>query len=410
MNHLIFIFLGFAFLILNAIFNGAETGLVALDIGYLRSRANKTAKGSKEKRLLALASRPEHYLAVTLLAINISFVVGTSLFTIVAEELAPNLIELITVSLSVIMFVFCQFVPKMAFNHRPLKACLKSLTLLNIADIFFRIPVKIVTSGTRFVLRAFGVKRDEDLLSRDELLILLSHGVNSGTIHKESNKMVAGIIGLRETSARELMIPRMQVLAFDVQSPVEEIKKQMLASGYSRVPIYEGEIDQIVGILYFKDLFLKDQNGTVIRDMISEPMIVPESKSAFELFREMRLKSAQIAVVVDEFASMTGIVAFEDLIEEVVGEIHDEFDKPKNELKFNDDGTITFAGDLNISDFNERAGFDFCSVNNVATMNGLVLSVLGRIPGTGETFMVDGVQFKIIASDQRKVEWLKIFL
>lgn len=408
MDHLIFIFLALVFLILNAVYNGAETGLVALDVDYLRSRASKTAKGSKEKRLLALARHPEHYLAVTLIAINSSFVVGTSLFTTVVEDLLPDFIGILTVSLSVVMFVFCQFIPKMAFNHRPLNACLKSLTLLKIADFLFKIPVKVVTKVTRFVLRIFGITNDDNLLSRDELLILLSHGVNSGTIHKESNKMAAGIIGLRETSAREVMIPRMQVLAFDVKSPVEEIKKQMLASGYSRVPIYEGEIDQVVGMLYFKDLFLKDENSITVRDMISEPMFVPESKSAFELFREMRLKSAQIAIVVDEFASMSGIVAFEDLIEEVVGEIHDEFDKPKNELKFNDDGSVTFAGDLNIYDLNERAGFSFCPVDHVTTMNGLVLSVLGRIPGKGESFMIDGVRFKIIASDQRKVEWLKI--
>ena len=408
MDHLIFIGLAICFLVLNAVFNGAETGLVALDVDYLRSRASKTLKGSKENRLLSLARHPERYLAVTLIAINSTFVVGTSLFTTVVEELSPNLIELLSIALSVVMFVFCQFLPKMAFNHRPLKACLKFLPLLQIADKLFRIPVKIVTRVTRFVLRVFGIKNDDILLSRDELLILLSHGVSSGTIHKDSNRMAAGIIGLRETIAREIMIPRTQVLAFDVDTPVEEIKKQVLSSGFSRVPIFEGEIDRVVGMLYFKDLFLKDLTSISVREMISEPMFVPETKSAFELFREMRLNSVQIAVVVDEFASMSGIVAFEDLIEEVVGEIHDEFDKPKDDLKFNDDGSITFAGDLNISELNERAGFSFSCIDNVNTMNGLVLSVLGRIPGKGETFLIDGVRFKIIASDQRKVEWLKI--
>jgi CBS domain containing-hemolysin-like protein len=131
-------------------------------------------------------------------------------------------------------------------------------------------------------------------------------------------------------------------------------------------------------------------------------------KPAIELFREMREKASQVAIVVDEYSSVCGIVTFEDLVEEVVGEIHDEFDKPRNKIKFNDDGSITVRGDVPLFELNEVEEFNFTSIKGVATINGLIQAYLGKIPCAGESFLLDGFRMRIIASDERKIEWIKI--
>ncbi|NLF96774.1 MAG: HlyC/CorC family transporter [Candidatus Riflebacteria bacterium] len=397
------------FLALNAVFNGAETGLVSLDTDYLRYKSRGLPDTSREKRLLKLAQSPDHYLGLTLIGINSCLVIATSLATALMESLAPSLLEAGTVLLSIFIFLFCEFLPKMAFNSRPLVYCLKYLKLLLVAEVLFKLPINAVSSLTRFTMRLFRVPaKTETGLSREELLILLSHGASTGTIAHHSNRMAQGIIGLRNTIAREVMIPRINMLALDINTPPELAQVTVIRSGFSRVPVFREHVDKIIGVLYFKDLFLKDGGVRHLEEIISKPLFVPETKLASELFKEMRRCNSQMAVLLDEFASVSGIVTFEDLVEQVVGEIHDEFDKPRTELKYNDDGSINVRGDMHIDRLNDEAGLELSPVCGETTVNGLILAFLGKIPEAGETFIIDGVKMRIIESSQRKVEWLRI--
>jgi putative hemolysin len=411
MGYLLYFVFVVVFLALNAIFNGAETGLVTLDIDYLKFRTRSSSAATRERKLLKIARSPENFLAVTLLGINSCLVISTSLLTVLLQELGPIALKIGTIVDSVFIFLCCEFIPKMIFSDRPLKYCLKFLPVISIAEYIFWIPVKIVTFCTRMVMKLLKIPIDDTdgKLSREELLILLTHGLTSGTLEEHSSEMAKGIIELGETAVKEIMIPRTNVLALELKTPIEEARKIVIQSGFSRVPVYRGEIDQVVGILYFKDLFLKGDKINSLSEIISKPMFVPEMKPAISLFREMREKAAQVAVVVDEYATVSGIVTFEDLVEEVVGEIHDEYDSLDVSIKFNDDGSVTVRGDVHLVDLNEIPEFDFCSVNGVTTINGLIQSNLGRIPTTGELFLVDGFKMRVIDSDERKIEWLKIF-
>jgi putative hemolysin len=405
-----YLVLTLVFLALNAVFNGAETGLVSLDTDYLRYKSRGLPETSREKRLLKLAQSPDHYLGLTLIGINSCLVIATSLATVLMERMIPSLIEAGTVLLSLFIFLFCEFLPKMAFNSRPLVYCLKYLKLLTAAEILFKLPIYTVSCLTRFTMRLFRVPANtESGLSREELLILLSHGASTGTIAHHSNRMAQGIIGLRNTIAREVMIPRINMLALEIDTPLEVAQNTVIRSGFSRVPVFREHVDKIVGVLYFKDLFLKEGGVKHLEEIISTPLFVPETKLASELFKEMRRCNYQTAVVLDEFASVSGIITFEDLVEEVVGEIHDEFDKPRTELKYNDDGSINVRGDMHIDRLNEKAGLTLSPVSGETTVNGLVVAVLGKIPEAGETVLIDGVKMRIIESSQRKVEWLRIF-
>jgi putative hemolysin len=410
MGYLFYILLVALFLSLNAVFNGAETGLVTLDIDYLKFKIRTKSNPSKENRLLKIARSPENYLAVTLLGINSCLVISTSLLTVLLEELGPRALQIGTLVDSIFIFFACEFLPKLIFSDRPLKFCLKFLPILVIAEFIFYLPVKIVTFLTRKVMALLNLPTDkiEGRLSREELLILLTYGLNSGTLEESSSEMAKGIIELRETYVKEIMIPRPQVLALEISTPIDLARKTVIQSGFSRVPVYEKEIDRIVGILYFKDLFLKGDKIKSLGEIMLKPLFVPEMKPAIELFREMREKASQVAIVVDEYSSVCGIVTFEDLVEEVVGEIHDEFDKPRNKIKFNDDGSITVRGDVPLFELNEVEEFNFTSIKGVATINGLIQAYLGKIPCAGESFLLDGFRMRIIASDERKIEWIKI--
>jgi putative hemolysin len=402
--------LALVFLALNAVFNGAETGLVSLDTEYLRYKSRTLPDTAREKRLLKLAQSPDHYLSLTLIGINSCLVIATSLATALMERLVPSFLEVGTLLLSTFIFLFCEFLPKMVFNSRPLVYCLKYLKLLTVAEVLFKLPITAVSWLTRMTMRLFRVPSStESGLSREELLILLGHGASTGTIAHHSNRMARGIIGLRDTIAREVMIPRINMLALDIDTPPEIAQTTVIRSGFSRIPVFREHVDKIVGVLYFKDLFLKEGGIGRLEDIISAPLFVPETKLASELFKEMRRCNYQMAVVLDEYASVSGIITFEDLVEQVVGEIQDEFDKPRTELKYNDDGSINVRGDMHIDRLNEQTGLTLSPVGGETTVNGLVVAVLGKIPEAGETVLIDGVKMRIIESSQRKVEWLRIF-
>ncbi|GAB4277965.1 MAG: CNNM domain-containing protein [Candidatus Rifleibacteriota bacterium] len=411
MGYLFYLCLIAFFLCLNAVFNGAETGLVTLDLDYLKFKTRTNPAAKKEMRLLKIAKSPEKFLAVTLLGINSCLVISSALLTALLREFGHGWLQLGTFFESIFIFLFCEFFPKMVFSDRPLKFCLKSLPILIVAEIIFYIPVKLLTALTRFVMRLFKIQTDmnDGKLSRDELLILLSHGLSSGTIEEQSGEMAKGIIKLRDTTVKEIMIPRTKILALEIDTPIEVARKTVIKSGFSRVPVYRKEIDQIVGILYFKDLFLKGDSIKSLSEILLKPLFVPEMKPALGLFREMREKAAQVAIVLDEYATICGIVTFEDLVEEVVGEIHDEFDKPRANIKQNEDGSLAVRGDTHLVELNEFPEFSFASKNGVTTINGLIQANLGRIPAIGESFMIEGFKMKVVSSDDRKIEWLIIF-
>lgn len=407
-----FLYLGLVvfFLFLNAVFNGAETGLVTLDLDYLKFKIRTSASPAKEKRLFKFAQSPENYLTVTLLGINSCLVIATSLMTVLLQEIGPMALQIGTLANSVFIFLVCEFMPKMKFSDRPLKYCLKFLPILVIADWIFYLPARAMTFFTRSVMSLLKIPLDSitGRLSREELLILLSHGMASGALEAGSSRMARGIIELRDTTVKEIMIPRTQIVALEIDTPLDAARKIVIQSGFSRIPVFRGDIDQIVGVLYFKDLFLKTDRINRLSEILLKPLFVPEMKSAIGLFREMREKQAQVAIVVDEFAGVCGIVAFEDLVEEVVGEIHDESDKPRKKIKLNDDGSVTVRGDVHLVELNQIEEFSFVSLKGITTINGLIQANLGRIPVTGESFFIDGFRMRVLAGDERKIEWIKI--
>jgi putative hemolysin len=226
----------------------------------------------------------------------------------------------------------------------------------------------------------------------DELKNLMDVGQQEGFIERDERKMIYSIFRLSETLAREIMIPRIDILAIDVQSPLTEAVDALLKSGYSRVPVFEETVDNILGVLYTKDLLLvwREGNGaSSLRHLLRPAYFVPEAKKVDELLAEMQARRVHLAVVVDEYGGVAGVVSLEDIVEEIVGEIQDEYDQAE-ELPFQqvDEGEYIFQGRVDLDDFNDIMGSSLPS-DEADTIGGFIYNKIGRVPNTGEKLQED---------------------
>jgi putative hemolysin len=250
----------------------------------------------------------------------------------------------------------------------------------------------------------------------DELKNLMDAGQQEGFIERDERKMIYSIFRLSETLAREIMIPRIDILAIDVQSPLTEAVDVLLKSGYSRVPVYEETVDNILGVLYTKDLLLvwREGNGdSSIRRLLRPAYFVPEAKKVDELLAEMQNRRVHLAVVVDEYGGVAGVVTLEDIVEEIVGEIQDEYDQAE-ELPFQQVGEseYIFQGRVDLDDFNEIMGSAIPS-DEADTIGGFIYNKIGRVPATGEELQEDKLLLTVEQVSGRRIrkvraQWLPI--
>ncbi|MFZ2957331.1 MAG: hemolysin family protein [Candidatus Ozemobacteraceae bacterium] len=397
------------FLFLCFVFAGVETGVVSLDVQILRHRAS-LPKGHRERVLLRYSRSPERFLAMSLICINMSSVAVASLATDLFERYDPWVLSLGTIGVTLFLFLFCELTPKAMFAAKPLERSLQFLPIVEIFDRLLSIPVTLVTMVTRNLVEVLGLGSDrrKGNISRDELLVLLSMGASSGTLRERPHRMARGIIGLKDTRVCEIMIPRVKMTAFDVNLPLTRAREIVRESGFSRIPVYEGSIDQVTGMVYFKDLFLKGRQAVSLRELAKPPLIVPETKSVYALLRLMQKTKIQVAVAIDEYGATAGLVTLEDILEEVVGEIHDELDEGTLPWRFDADGSITVKAEIALNTLLHETGIDFVDDERISTLNGVILSHLGRIPAPGECLLVRGRRLEILAADGRRALTVRI--
>jgi CBS domain containing-hemolysin-like protein len=236
------------------------------------------------------------------------------------------------------------------------------------------------------------------LITEEEIMTMVDAGEEEGVIEEDEKAMIYSIFQLDNTLAREVMVPRIDIVAFEENTSLKEATEIFLSTGHSRAPVFQGSIDNIVGLLYIKDLLASWQLGELdkkISDLLREPYFVPEAKVLDDLLAEMQAKRVHIAVVVDEYGGTAGLVTIEDVVEEIVGEILDEYDFAE-ELAYEqiDDGVFTFSGGIDIDDVNQITGVRVPKETS-ETLGGLIYSVLGKVPVVGETVDVGGLHLVV---------------
>jgi len=250
-------------------------------------------------------------------------------------------------------------------------------------------------------------------VAKEEILQAASQGQAAGAVDAEEVRMIASVMTFGRRRAEEIMTPRTEVFAIAAGTPLEQAARQVAEGGHSRVPVYEGDIDNIVGMLYAKDLLVTRDvsSASDLRTVMRKPFFVPATKPLDDLLREFRTRQTHVAVVLDEYGGTAGLVTVEDVLEEIVGEIADEYDlPPATMMKRLDERTAEVDGRMNIDELVAAMGLDIPAQRDYDTVAGLMFSHLGYIPSAGEKLRAHGAEFTVLAADERRITKVRLTL
>ena len=402
-----------ALILLNAFFVAAEYGLVTARrtrIVELQHQGNRRARD-----VLRITSDPPRFIAamqlgVTLTSLAIGAIGEQALSRLFDEFLATVLaIVLAYLLLTFLHVVIGELVPKgIALGHS------EGTALFVVAPVrgFFivmRPLIWFLQRSTEIVLRWLGLQppgADDDVHSEAELRMLVSQSTEHGEIEQQEQEMLYKVFDFADKEAKDVMVPRPEVVALSIDLPPEQCLEAVMDSPFTRYPVYRETLDNVVGILHVRDLFraLRDRgmHEVKVEDIIRPAHIVPETKDLAALLGEFRRANQHMAVVVDEYGDMEGIVTLEDLLEEIVGDIEDEFDLPDESIEQIDEDTVMIDGTFPIDDFNERFKTSM-PAEDYHTMAGFVFGLLGRQPEKGDTIMHDGMRFDIVGVEGSRI-------
>ena len=408
---------------INAFFSSAEMAIVSLNKNKLKILIED---GNKKAILLDnLLQEPSKFLStiqvgITLAGFFASASAATGLSQYLSGALQPlnipysNQISmiLITFLLSYVTLVFGELIPKRIALRNSEKIALSSVGVVVFISRLFSPFVKFLTFSTNFVLTILKMKEDniEEKVSKEELRSLVEVGKEHGVINEAEQEMIENIIEFDEKIAREIMIPRTKVFLIDKNISIHELFENKEIGKYSRIPVYENEADNIVGVLLTKDLMMeaykKGFDNIKVADLLQEAYFVPETKNVNELFNEMQLEKKHITILIDEYGGFSGIVTLEDLIEEVMGNIADEFDDEDLSIRQLSRNKYLISGEVSLNDLNDNFHFELES-KYYDTLSGILIENLGYIPEDNENIepiTINGVVFKPQRVKNKKIE------
>jgi len=252
-------------------------------------------------------------------------------------------------------------------------------------------------------------ERDASRLE-EEIQAIIDAGEEDGLIDPQSGEMIQSILEFKDTVVREVMIPRTEIVAVSAGATIEEIARIISIYGHTRMPVYRGDIDHIIGVVNVKDLLKFWSREVTEKDFLSilrKPYYIPETKNISQLLHELKQKKYHLAVVIDEYGGTAGLVTLEDLMEEIIGEIHDEHDTQEAGIVEETDGYTLVDGRVEIEELEEYFGVTF-DEGKYETLGGLILNTVKRIPATGETIIVDNFEMTIVAADERRIKKVRI--
>lgn len=263
-------------------------------------------------------------------------------------------------------------------------------------------------SGPVAMLRHFLAGRKR--VTEEEIQELMNAGEEEGLINEEENEMIQSIFALGDTVVREIMVPRTDMAYVTVDATVQEVLSSIIACGHSRIPVFDGTIDNIVGLVYAKDLLKywgMDESAVVLKNILRPPYFIPESKNLEELLHEFKKKRIHIAIVIDEYGGTSGLVTIEDLLEQIVGDIQDEYDLEEEWLVEEADAAVMVDARLPIEELEEHFGIEI-EREKFDTVGGLIFHLTGRIPAVGEEVENSAIRLTVLEADERKISKVRI--
>lgn len=414
----LFLFLGLL-LLLSALVSGAEVAFFSLnpsDLHNLRTNINRV-----NKRVLTLLRSPKDLLATILIAnnfVNVSIIVLSTIIInrIVFVESSPVVAFILQVMIvTALILLLGEILPKMIATHYSLKYSRMVSGFMVTLGYLFRPLSFLLVSSTSFIDKHIRRKgHDVSLAELGEVIDITA----DNTAPEEERKILKGIVKFGDIEVKEIMKARIDVTAVEVNTSFDDLMDIIHHSGYSRIPVFEDSFDEVMGILYIKDLLPYLDKPEIIKwpDLLRPAFFVPENKKINDLLQEFRAKKIHLAIVVDEYGGTSGIVTLEDIIEEIVGEINDEFDVEDDEVTYSqiDEKTFIFEGKTSLNDFCKIVGVEdriFSKIKGESdTLAGLLLELMGKIPVKDESIEFDQFVFKVESVDKRRIKRIQVTL
>ena len=396
--------------ILSAFFSGSETALTTIDRHRLKYLVEKKKPGAK--RLAAVLAYPDRLLSAILIGNNIVNIAASVFATALFLKLYGDQGELMTILIMTpVLLIFSEVCPKTYAAQNPERVSFLVLKPILLVMWFLTPLIWLVTRVSRFMTWLFPGETERPLISEEEIKSIITVGEQDGVVAEEQRKMLHGVFELSQSRVRDLMVPRTEVVGIESGTSFSDILSLVQSARHSRFPVFKESLDHIVGIVHSKDIlnYVNRPEAFQVEKVARQPYFVPESKLVNLLLQSFRERKVHLAIVVDEYGGVEGIVTLEDVIEEVFGDIEDEYDVEEALIRELAPGRFMVDGSLTLRTFNSRFGLQL-SEEHVTTLAGYVLQALGTIPVEGEQFVVDGIRLIVKRMDGQRVEALELDL
>ncbi len=407
---------------INAFFAAAEIAFISLNDNKIDIQAKEENK--KAKKIQNMLKNPSKFLATIQIGVTLAgFLSSAFASDTFADKLSPILnawlpnvsiatwksisIIIITIILSYFTLVFGELVPKRIAMKYYEKVSFASIGIIKAISIITAPFVKFLTFSTNIVSKIFGVTgEEEENVTEEEIRMMIDVGEEKGAIEEQEKEMINNVFEFNDKVVSEIMIPRNKIFALDINLTISDVIEKLSEDmRYSRMPVYDESIDNIKGIIYIKDLLLSNKNkNSKIKSLVKEAYFISDTKKVNELFQELRKSKKQIAIVIDEYGGTAGMVTMEDILEEIVGEIYDEYDKETDKIKKIDNNTFLFDASIALYDVEKFLDIEI-EEEEVDTLGGYLIKMLDRIPKDGEKPIVETekVTYKIEKVKDRKI-------
>ena len=389
----------------SAFFSSAETALMTSNKLKIRNLAENGDK--RAKKVLDITANTDKMLSAILIGNNVVNLTASSLSTTLTLKIfGSSLVGIATGILTFLILVFGEITPKNVASKNAENMALAYIGVISVIVTVMTPVIFIVNKVAGAVISIFTKHSDENnAVTEEELRAMVEYSHEEGVIENEEKKMIVNVVDFGDTVAGDIMVPRVDMVMVDEKSSYEEILQVFREERYTRIPVYEETPDNVIGILNVKDfLLIEDKENFVMKELLREPLYTYEYKKTSALMMDMRKTGANIVIVLDEYGITAGLITLEDMLEEIVGEIRDEFDADEDEgITKVSDLEYLIDGSTNLDDINDRIGLELSS-DEYESIGGLIMEKLGRIPAEGEIINLDSIVLTVKKMDHARIE------
>ena len=389
----------------SAFFSSAETALMTSNKLKMRNLAENGDK--RAAKVLKVTENTDKMLSAILIGNNIVNLTASSISTALTLKIfGSKLVGIATGILTFLILVFGEITPKNVASKNAENMALAYIGVISFLVTLLTPVIFIVNTVAKFVISIFNKNGDDNnAVTEEELRAMVEYSHEEGVIENEEKKMIVNLVDLGDTVAGDIMVPRVDMVMVDEKSSYEEILQVFREERYTRIPVYEETPDNVIGILNVKDfLLIEDKENFVMKELLREPLYTYEYKKTSALMMDMRKTGANIVIVLDEYGITAGLITLEDMLEEIVGEIRDEFDADEDEgITKVSDLEYLIDGSTNLDDINDRIGLSLSS-EEYESIGGLIMEKLGRLPVEGEIINFDNIVLTVKKMDHARIE------